>query len=972
MHNQLANSSSNQQIPSPTHSYNLRTINGRQRRANTSITPRNRQTSPTIPNQSQPQITNRQLISYIIREAFVNSNQSVSFWRQFIPTSSTRQRSRSSLTPSVRRNISNVINQIVQQYPPPSPRAQYWRAIHTSRRLTAFQTFNLLLSQIYYDNPDSLHPLRQAIRTPHFRNITNLLPNTPTLPAITFEPQTTTASTTLINSSTISIPTPIPIPLSSPSSDSSNSVRLHSPMSQSTPTTTYTNNPSPHVSRRPSFTNIATEEAIRDPPPTIVSPRYTHHHIRVLQDIHQHQIRDIQSNHEAALIQITERHNAELATLTRRLRAARRHNDINRNAQTQMQRMIEEQRQYIRQLNTQIQSLELRNTNAMNRLQSLSLEYAQLQDTTQVLNSTQRRNSFQARQRQEQQQRIHQQTLQTLTNDHQTEIQQLNLRITTLTDQTTQLIEQQQQAQEQIEQQRLARRDRYTQTTDIPRSISLPSTSSVQTIVYPQDTVPISNPITIPDTITISSDNNTPPTIPSRIANISISTPTIQRTQTLPDITMAPINTNSSPPPTLPIPSRQLLTTHDSTTTPISSHDVSQMLDTRMHHFSSQIRQDMRQQITDDLTPMFQAIQAIERRLASHPITIPQPSTPLQPQLNPTSPETSPTSRRAPKPRIDIQQLDEPSNRPFTQDEIDAFLHIPQHRLTETETRTFINRIESHLTHDPNDTEANNEAKALRQVIPHIRWQRLAKWAQVYLNPDVRLSYSRKLYWRKRADEMAVRCYTLPTSNTNDTAFNMRRMVDVLESIAGRLTLPNNAQQNHRQNYTSYANNQTLPTRFTTNNNEYRNTQRYTNTYNRDNNYRNPQTPPTIRNFTPTTPQHRQITDNLPPNTLQAPPTYQTNSSPTNRPTYPTNSQQTNTQPIRTNNQQPASPTNNQANQRTRPYPQRYLNAQLADDHEDEPIEPPGYSLFTYAQYDEPIPQQESQPEQPEDTQDFI
>ena len=276
--------------------------------------------------------------------------------------------------------------------------------------------------------------------------------------------------------------------------------------------------------------------------------------------------------------------------------------------------------------------------------------------------------------------------------------------------------------------------------------------------------------------------------------------------------------------------------------------------------------------------------------------------------------------------------------------------------------------------------DANKEATALRQIIPHLRWQRLAEWAQVYLNPDVRLSYSRTLYWRKRADEMAVRCYTAPVSSNTDTSFNMKRMVDVLETIACRIPPANTTPSPNERpsSLAPFANSPnahpSLPIpRYTNPNN---NNARYNNYTTPNNNFRTPINMNNNRNPTQNNTQNRIPFNSTPQNTFQSRQPYH-NTNPTNtfQPRQPHNNNTPNTNRNFYNNPNPRIPNhqnatipNTQPNERPKPHPQRYMNAQLNEEPEyEEDIE---HSLFTYARLDEAVLQEEQSNEQ-EETSDF-
>ena len=121
------------------------------------------------------------------------------------------------------------------------------------------------------------------------------------------------------------------------------------------------------------------------------------------------------------------------------------------------------------------------------------------------------------------------------------------------------------------------------------------------------------------------------------------------------------------------------------------------------------------------------------------------------------------------------------SHATLTQSEFEAFARIPQERLTETDTRIFLNRLENYLTQDKTDDEFNAEARALRTLSQHIQWRTLAQWLQLYANIEVPFSYPREQFWRKKFDDNATRCYYQPPEKI-DLATALQRLVDSQEA----------------------------------------------------------------------------------------------------------------------------------------------------------------------------------------------
>ena len=117
------------------------------------------------------------------------------------------------------------------------------------------------------------------------------------------------------------------------------------------------------------------------------------------------------------------------------------------------------------------------------------------------------------------------------------------------------------------------------------------------------------------------------------------------------------------------------------------------------------------------------------------------------------------------------------SHATLTQAEFESFARLPQDRLTETDTRIFLNRLENYLTQDKTDDELNAEARALRTLSQHIQWRTLAQWLQLYANVEVPFSYPREQFWRKKFDDNATRCYYQPPEKL-DLATAIQRLVD--------------------------------------------------------------------------------------------------------------------------------------------------------------------------------------------------
>ena len=134
------------------------------------------------------------------------------------------------------------------------------------------------------------------------------------------------------------------------------------------------------------------------------------------------------------------------------------------------------------------------------------------------------------------------------------------------------------------------------------------------------------------------------------------------------------------------------------------------------------------------------------------------------------------------------------------------------------------------------------------------------------------------------------------------------------------------------------------------------------------------QTNPQNRIPSNNTPQHtfqpRQPFQNPnPTNTFQPRQTYNNNSTPlTNRNNYTNTPNNPNNQNQRFQNNQNTPISNTQTNDRSKPYPQRYMNAQLSDELENDTQDEIEHSLFTYARFDEDIMQQEQQEQQTNQT----
>ena len=610
------------------------------------------------------------------------------------------------------------------------------------------------------------HSINQAIQTRILPRTIHTLTTPPVLSSPTFSIHLNPSPSIL--PSTIAIPplppflADIPYPIlpisSSPSTNTSNTSPTSSPMSMGTPIITCSSPIATDIPVIHSIIPSITEEAIRNPTPTIPSPRFTLQQVQILHDIHQQTINKQQIEFEKAFREQEIAYNNHLIQFKRRISDQRRQSTIHITKQQQLEDQLNNSNQRIINLTTQLTNAQQHSTSISEQLESAKLHNHQLVTTNKTLTHENKQQTHLAQRRLAQQSTIHQQTLQTLHIDHTTELDRLNTQITSLTEQTTYLIATTQKHQEEVQLKHNSRRDKYTQTT--PTTVENNNPIPLYTNPIPQYNNPIpqyNNPIPpglhsytfkpqLQSTNTTSQIHNIllhttipQPTTPP-ITHASFETPE----QTPTDIPMAPPNTQShqtpytpgipssirSQEPNIPLHPRQSFQTQEQTNVTFSSSDLTRILDDRLATFTSQIRQETCHQINTNLDPLFQVIANLQLRMENQNQT--QQSEPFTQTPTPLSPNTIPANRRTPKPRINILQLDQPANRPFTQEEIDAFLHIPQHRITEVETRNFVSRIESHLTHDPNDLDANKEATALRQIIPHLRWQRLAEWAQVY------------------------------------------------------------------------------------------------------------------------------------------------------------------------------------------------------------------------------------------------
>ena len=260
------------------------------------------------------------------------------------------------------------------------------------------------------------------------------------------------------------IPFPIlPIPFS-PSTNTSNSSPILSPISIATPPLHFATPTTSDIPAIHSITTTTTEEAIRNPTPTIPSPRFTFQQLQLLHGIHEQAIHKQQLEFEKAFREQEIEYNNHLIQFKRRISDQRRQSNINITKQQHLQHQLTNANLQIDNLTTQLAKEQSHSTSLTEQLESAKLHNHQLTTTNKTLTHQNKQQTHLAQRRLAQQSTIHQQTLQTLHIDHTTELDHLNTQITSLTEQTTYLINTTQRHQEQLQQKHNSRRDKYTQT----------------------------------------------------------------------------------------------------------------------------------------------------------------------------------------------------------------------------------------------------------------------------------------------------------------------------------------------------------------------------------------------------------------------------------------------------------------------------------------------------------------------------
>ena len=448
------------------------------------------------------------------------------------------------------------------------------------------------------------------------------------------------------------------------------------------------------------------------------------------------------------------------------------------------------------------------------------------------------------------------------------------------------------------------------------------------------------------------------------------------------DIQMAPIQPptlpsifSTSTPPRREEPIPTPIQRTDTTPHTPTIQDMAELFDSRIQTIQTSIQtrleQHLDRQLEDRLHPIVTSLETIHQNLDNNNYTRSQPT--RIPISFPSRTDYIRHNNRIDSTEVDISELDNTTNKPFVRHDIETFLHIPNDRLTEQETHAFLDRIDNHLSKDPMDPDANAEARALRKLIPHTKWPRLAEWTKIYINSDVQLSYSRLTYWRKRLDESAVRCYPTVVSSNLDNKFNMKRIAEALDGIQKVYTTGNRNSYTTRFN-TPFGQNNTpnndTPSRppfnntnrnFTSNNNnnQNRNTS-FDRNYTANNRYNTNYTPnnnnyiPNNNNYTPHNNSYIPNTNNNSNNQNNRNPNNATNNNFTrnnnnnndntrsnNTPNFNNNrnnNRETNTHSNNDNhnndrNQPRTSNTNN--NEKQKPFPQRYMNVQQFDDQSD-------------------------------------
>ena len=148
----------------------------------------------------------------------------------------------------------------------------------------------------------------------------------------------------------------------------------------------------------------------------------------------------------------------------------------------------------------------------------------------------------------------------------------------------------------------------------------------------------------------------------------------------------------------------------------------------------------------------------------------------------------------------------------LTQDEFRKFAAIPLHQLTESQVRRFTSRLDTLLSSNQSEPQLQEEAQALRTLLQNIEWKTIARWTQLYVNPEVKFSYSKIHYWRQRLDHNAARCYLQP-SPPDDINTHLSHISKTLQQLANPNTRPspfinlNNQRFNNNNNNSFNSNN---------------------------------------------------------------------------------------------------------------------------------------------------------------------
>ena len=262
-----------------------------------------------------------------------------------------------------------------------------------------------------------------------------------------------------------------------------------------------------------------------------------------------------------------------------------------------------------------------------------------------------------------------------------------------------------------------------------------------------------------------------------------------------------------------------------------------------------------------------------------------------------------------------------------SQQEFNAFPHLPASRYTNQYVRAFLLRLQSHLADMTNNPDAVAEAHALQAIIPFLSPTILLNMAKQYTNQHTSLPYDRLYYWRN-AHATYIHHIQDEPSNFNTPAENL---IQILERLTNPPDNQNNRQwQQYNRNYNNDNNNSNTNFRPYRNNfnNNYRNNNYNNNPRNNNGNFNNnPNFNPNLNNNNPNNYNNSRnnnpnYTNNFPNNNSTLP---RNNSNfQGNRNNYGNTNPRSNYNNYNRNNNNPPNfnyPNNNQPNNNNNYYP---------------------------------------------------